>query len=163
MPWATLLLDIRFWLAAALVATGLYAATQRLEKEHVKAEYAQFRADVESEAAKAKVAAAQEAARRSDNAQEVLSDLQNRFAALNARYRVLRSSAGSGTVPAIPISPPGTQACSCGQPDPAPRLVAESEGRCLEVIEAGDRELAKYRELWLLQEKNAKLAALNLL
>lgn len=152
MPWA-LLLDVRIWLASALVITGLYAAVQRVEKNQIKAEYAQFIADVESEAAKAKVAAAQEAARRAQNAQEVVSDLQARFDALNSRYRILRTSSGSGTVPALSSSATSIAACSCGQPDAAPRFVPE--GRCLAALEAGDREIAKYRELWRLQEKNS--------
>lgn len=155
--WLALLTDLRFWLAAALVATGLYAAVQRLAKEQVKAEYAQFRADVESEAAAARVRAAQEAARHAQNAQETLDALQTRYDALNARYRVLRSSAGSGPVPSLSSAAPSLAACpgSPDQPDPAARFLAEVEGRVAAVLEAGDRELAKYRELWELQEKNS--------
>lgn len=152
MPWA-LLLDPRVLLGIALIATGLYAAVQRLQKEHVEAEYAQFRADVESEAAKAKVSAAQESLRRSENAQEVVSDLQNRYAALNARYRVLRANSGGSPVPAVPSASAGAQTCPSGQPHAA--LGHVPEGACLAAIEAGDRELAKYRELWRLQEKNS--------
>lgn len=152
MPWA-LLLDIRVILAAALVLTGLYAATQRLGWQHCKAEYAQFRADVESEAAKAKVRNAQEDARRSKNAQEALDGLQARYDSLNARYRVLRTSPGSGPVPSIPIAAASPQACSCEQPNAATGFVPE--GRCLAALEAGDREIAKYRELWELQLRNS--------
>lgn len=147
-------LDLRVILAAALIATGIYAKIQSVRVDQIKAEYAQFRADVESEAAKAKVAAAQEAARQAQNAQEVLSDLQTRNAALNARYeRLRRASAGSNPVPAVPITAPSPQACSCGQPDAATGFVPE--GRCLAALEAGDREIAKYRELWELQIRNS--------
>jgi len=110
--------------------------------EEAKAELSQFRADVESEAAKAKVAAAQEGRRQALAAQEVLSDLQTRYVALNARYRVLRTSSGSGPVP--PLSGPA--------PSPSPVAIgpveSDADARCLAVLEEGDRELAKYRELW---------------
>lgn len=150
----SLLLDIRVLLGIALIATGIYAKVQSLRVDQIKAEYAQFRADVESEAAKAKVAAAQEAARQAQAAQEVLSDLQTRNASLSARYeRLRRDSAGSSPVPPVSSTATSVAACSCGQPDTPTRFVPE--GRCLAALEAGDRELAKYRELWRLQEKNS--------
>ena len=156
MPWA-LLLDARVLLGIALAATGLYAAVQRLEKERVKAEYAQFRADVETEAAKAKVRNAQEAARQAQNAQEVLSDLQSRYAALNARYRVLRANASSRPVPALSEAAPILSACP-GEPsqsDASARFLGEVESRVTAILEKGDGEIAKYVQLWKQQEKNS--------
>lgn len=100
MPW-TLLLDLRVILGAALVATAIYAKVQSVRVDAITAEYAQFRADTESEAAAVKVKNAQESARRSQNAQEALDGLQARFDALNDRYRVLRTSPGSSPVPTI--------------------------------------------------------------
>lgn len=152
MPWA-LLLDLRVLLGIALIGMALYAKVQNLGWQHCQAEYAQFQADVESEAAKAKVAAARESLRRSENAQEVLSALQTRYAALDARYRVLRSSAGSGPVPALPDAAPSAPTITTGQPDAASRPVPQES--CLAALEAGDRELAKYRQLWNLQLKNS--------
>ena len=156
MPWA-LLLDLRVILGAALVVTAIYAKVQSVRVDQCKAEYAQFRADVESEAAKAKVAAAQEAARRALHAQEVLSDLQARYDALNARYSRLRTSSGSGTVPALASAAPSLGSCpsDTSQPDANARFLAEVEGRVTAILEEGDRELAKYRELWQLQLKNS--------
>ena len=156
MPWS-LLLDLRVILGIALIATGVYAKIQTVRMEEAKAEYAQFRADVESEAAKAKVAAAQESTRRALAAQGVLDDLQTRYDALNARYRVLRSSAGSGPVPALSAAAPSLSACPAvpNQPDPIAGRLDDLEGRFLAVLETGDREIAKYRELWDLQKKNA--------
>ena len=156
MPW-TLLLDLRVLLGIALAASVAYGAVQRLEKEQAKAELAQFRADVESEAAKSKVAAAQEAQRQAQAAQEVLSDLQIRYVALNARYdRLRRTPAGGGTVPALSSAAPSLGSCPDGG-DAAARLLAEIESRVTAVTEAGDREIAKYRELWELQLKNSAL------
>lgn len=155
--WLTLLLDIRVWLAAALIATGLYAEVQRLEKEAVKTEFAQFRADTESEAAKAIVRNAQEAARRSQNAQEVLSDLQNRYVALNARYRVLRDGSGGSPVPALSSAATSIGSCPEGA-DANARFLAEVESRITAVLEAGDGEIAKYQELWELQVRNSGMA-----
>ena len=158
--WMSLLLDIRVWLAAALIATGIYAKVQSVRVTEIKAEYAQFRADVESEAAKAKVAAAREALRRTENATEVLSDLQTRHAALNARYRVLRTSAGSSPVPTLSEAAASLGSCpgDTGKPDANARLLAEVEARVTEILETGDRELAKYRELWELQLRNSGAA-----
>ena len=149
MPWA-LLLDLRVLLGIALVATGIYAKVQTVRMEQAKAEFAQFRADVESEAAKSKVAAAQEAARQAQNAQEVLSDLQARNAALNARYeRLRRTSAGSIPVPTV-SSPTASPSPISGSPQES-----DADARCVAVLETADREIAKYRELWELQLRNS--------
>ena len=155
--WMSLLLDIRVWLGAALVVVGIFAKVQTVRVAEIKAEYAQFRADVESEAAKAKVRHAQEAARQAQNAQEVLSDLQTSYAALNARYRVLRTSAGSSPVPALSSAAASLGSCpgSDVKPDANARFLAEVEIRVTEILEVGDRELAKYRELWELQLRNS--------
>ena len=147
--WLSLLMDIRVWLAAALIAAGIYAKVQTVRVAEIKAEYAKFRADVETEAAKAKVAAAQEQVRTALNAQEVLSDLQTRNAALRARYDRLRASAGSGVLPAVSCSPagPGPVAGSPQERDP--------DARCLSALQWGDQELTKYRGLWELQLRNS--------
>jgi multidrug efflux pump subunit AcrA (membrane-fusion protein) len=153
VPWS-LLLDLRVLLGIALIATGVYAKVQTVRMEEAKAEYAQFRADVESEAAKAKVAAAQESLRQAQAAQEVLSDLQTRYAALNARYGRLRASSGSGPVPSLSAAAPSLGSCPDGA-DAAARLLAEVESLVIPILEEGDRELAKYGELWELQQKNS--------
>ena len=148
--WLSLLMDMRVWLGAALIAVGIYAKVQNLEKQQAQATLDQFRADVESEAAKSKVAAAQEAARQSQAAQEVLGDLQTRYAALNARYRGLRDHpAGSGIVPAVPEATTGTS------PIAGSSEVADADARCLAVLETADREIVKYRALWELQLRNS--------
>ena len=149
MPWA-LLLDLRVMLAAALVAMGIYAAVQRVEKEQAKAELAQFRADVESEAAKAKVRNAQEALGQAQASEEVVSDLQTRNAALSRAYASLRASSGSRPVPHIPQAPTSVSACP-GSPQQPDTLAG-----CLQAIQFGDEQLAKFAELWRLQEKNAR-------
>jgi hypothetical protein len=154
----SLLLDIRVWLAAALVAVGIYAKIQTVRMEEAKAELSQFRADVESEAAKAKVAAAQEAARQAQAAQEVLSDLQVRYVALESRYRRVRdANPGGGVVPALSQAAASLGSCpgDAGKPDAGARLLGEIESRVTAITEACDRELTKYKELWDLQLRNA--------
>lgn len=156
MGWS-LLLDLRVLLGAALIAVGIYAKTQQLAKELCHAEFAQFRADVESEAAKAKVAAAQEAARHAQVAQETLDDLQTRYDALNARYGRLRSTAASSSsVPALSSAATSLPACSAdaSQPNAIARLLGEVESRVAAILEVGDRELAKHRALWEWAQKN---------
>ena len=153
-----LLLDLRVWLGIALVATGIYAKVQSVRVDACKAEFAQFRADVESEAAKSKVAAAQEATRRALAAQGVLSDLQTRYVALDARYRGLRNADPGGRI--VPsLSAAAGQLGSCpgdpSQPDASARRLDDLEARFLAVIETGDRELGKFSKLWDLQQKNA--------
>lgn len=157
MPWA-IFLDYRAWLVAAIVGLGIYAAVQRLEKENCKAEFAQFRADVESEAAKAKVKAAQEAAQQAQHAQEALDDLSTRNAALSARYERLRNSKpDSGQVPSLSSAAPSLGACrgEPNQPDPLIGRLDEIEGRFLAVLAKGDTEIAKYVELYRLEQENA--------
>jgi len=147
VPWW--LLDYRVWLVAALSAVSLYAATQKIAKEHAQAELAQFRADVESEAAKAKVAAAQQEALQAQHSEEVVSDLQTRLDAANARYASLRARSSGSPMPALPDAPasPG----SCPRSPEQPNALAG----CLQALQWGDGELAKYAELWKLQQKNS--------
>ncbi len=149
MPWLLLLKSPWTWVAIAFAALAGYAAVQHIGWQASKAEYAQFRADVESEAADAKVRNAQEAARHAQNATEVLSDLQTRHDALSARYASLRARSGGSPVPTVPGAAcepsPGTG--SPIQPDPA--------ARCLAALQFGDEQLAKYAELWRLQKANA--------
>ncbi len=151
MPW-TLLLDLRVLLGAALIATAIFAKVQSVRVDACKAEFAQFRADVESEAAKATVMNAQEATRQAQAATEVLSDLQTRYAALNARYHVLRTSSGSGPVPTVPTAAPSPSPVAGGAE------VADANARCMAVLEIADREIAKYLELWSLWLRNAGAA-----
>ena len=149
MGWS-LLLDLRVLLAGALIATGLYAAVQRVEKEHVQAEFAQFKADVESEAAKAKVAAARTEALQATHAQEALDGLQTRLDAVSVAYKRLQhASPGSSTVSSIPSAPEVTVSIPGSPPE------SDTLARCISTLEWGDKELAKYAELWRLQEKNA--------
>lgn len=157
MPWA-LLLDYRAWLAVAFAALAVYAAAQRAGKEHYKAELAQYRADVESEAAKDKVRAAREAAQQALNAQGAIDDLQARNAALSAAYERLRhAKPRSSPVPAVPAAPAvlGPVARSDVESDADARCVAKSEAIILGVLEAGDKELAKFTELYRLEQANA--------
>lgn len=146
IPSLALLLNPRLWVSVAFAAIGLYAAMQHIGWQAAKADFAQFRADTESLAADAKVRNAQEAARRTQNTQEALDDLQTRNDALAARYASLRN-AGGRQLPSDPAAP--AKACS------RPAGESDAAARCLAVLEAGDREIAKYKELWDLGFKNA--------
>ncbi len=156
MPWA-LLLDLRVLLGAALISMGIYAKILDVRLQQEKAEYAQFRADVESEAAKAKVRNAQERAQQAINAQEALSDLQDRNAALNRRYERLRASSSGGVVPSLSSAAASLGSCpgNAVQPYSPSGLLAEIESRVTAILKAGDLEIAKYGELWDLGEANA--------
>ena len=153
-----LLLDYRAWLVAAIAGLGIYAAVQRAEKEHVKSQFAQFRADVESEAAKAKVAAARQEALQAKHAQEALDDLQTRLDRLNRAYAGLRDSKPSSRpVPRLSSAATVLSACPgvAGQPDPTIAALDGIEERVLAVLAEGDREIAKYVELYRLEQANA--------
>lgn len=137
MPWA-LLLDYRAWLVAAIAGLAIYAAVQRLEKEQAKAEFAKFRADVQSEAAKAKVKAAQREAadlekkRKSDDENKRTHDSD---AAIIAQLRRDNSSSSR-----LPEAPSGSK-----RPDLACFDRAEyqrADGATTEKLFAGARGLA---------------------
>lgn len=156
--WLFLLRSPWTYAAAAMLALGSYAAVQHLGWKLEKANFAQFRAEIASAAAEAEVRNAQEAAREAHNAQEVLDGLQTRYAALSRSYGLLRANpASSGGVPSLSSAAASLGACpgNSEKPDSTTRRLAELEGRILSVLEAGDRELGKYRQLWELQEKNA--------
>lgn len=140
------------------LALGGYAAVQRLGRQQVEAEFAQFRADVQAEAAAASVRAAQEAARRAQNAQETIDALQARNAALSARYKRLRDAKPSpGGVPDLSTAAPVLSSCGPKhiEPDATARFLGAVESALIGILEAGDAEIAKYVQLWALQQKNA--------
>lgn len=140
------------WRAAAvailIAIPTAYAAVMKLRFEHTKAEYTQYRAEVSAAAAEAEIRNANVAIQEAKNAQEALDDMQTRYVALDARYkRVRNTSASSGVMPAVSSATAIVASEPAGQSDAATR--------CLAILEIGDRELAKYRALWTLEERNA--------
>ena len=150
MPWLALLTNRWTYVIAAFALCCAALGIQTTRLKWVQAEYATFQAAVAKEAADAKVRNAQIAAGQAQAAQEVLDDLQTRHAALGARYASLRASAGSRTVSAIPGASGQSSAC------PGSASESDTLTRCLAATEWGDRELAKYAELWKLWRQNAK-------
>ena len=143
---------------ALVIGLGGYATYQRLGWQREEVKFAQYRADVETAAAAARVKAAQEAARQALNAQEALDALQTRHAQLGARYVRLRDSAASGGgVPGLSSAAPILSTCPGKhlEPDATARFLAAVESAIAGVLEAGDGEIAKYVQLWALQQKNA--------
>ena len=154
MPWLAIATNKWTWIAVAFGILTAYAATQHIGWQNTKAEYAQFRADTERLAAEAKVKNAQEAARHAQDAQEALDDLQTSYDALNARYASLRrSSPGRGGVPGLASAATSLSSCPVAQPDAASGRLADLEARVVTILESGDREIAKYRQLWELEQK----------
>lgn len=149
MPWG-LLLDWRVWVAAAVAALVFYAASQHIGWQASKAEFAQFQANTEKLAAEAKARNAQEAAQQARNAQEALDDLQTRHTALSSRYASLRPRPGGSGVPQAGAGP------ALAVPGAGGSVESDADARCLAALEWGDGELAKYAELWRLQEKDAR-------
>ena len=143
---------------ALVIGLGGYATYQRLGWQREEVKFAQYRADVEAAAATARVKAAQEAARQALNAQEALDALQTRHAQLGARYVRLRDAAASGGgVPGLSTAAASLGSCPGKhiEPDATARFLAAVESAIAGVLEAGDREIAKYVQLWALQQKNA--------
>ena len=157
MPWLLILRSPWTWTALAFAAIGIYAAAQHMLYVNCRADFAQFRADVQAATAKAEAQNALERARLSANAAEAVNDLQTRLDRADARYASLRAkSGGSGSLPALSSAASSLSACPAGQPDAATRFLGSVESEVTRILEAGDRELAKYRELWALEIKNAK-------
>jgi hypothetical protein len=142
-----------------MLGLGAWGGLQSLRLRECKAEFAQFRADTERLGNDAKVRNAQEAARQALAAQEVLSDLQTRHDALSASYeRLRRDNASRRPVSALSSAAPSLSACpgKPDQPDATTRFLVEVESRIVAITEAGDREIAKYVELWKLEQANAQ-------
>ena len=137
-----------------LVALGIQTARLNISQ----AEFKTYQAEIEKQVAENKAKAAQESARMAHNATKALDDLQVRLTALGARYKRLRDSRSTPAVPAL--SDAASLFGSCPGNPSQPDTVAESLGRLeagvLGILEAGDAELAKYAELWKLQQKNSK-------
>ena len=149
MPFLALLTNKWTYVIAAFALCCAALAVQTTRLKWVQAEYATSQASVAKEAADAKVAAARQEALHAINAQEAIDALQTRHDALSARYAVLRARPAGGTVPALPGAPasPG--------PSPGSAEVSDATTRCLAALEWGDGQLAKFAELWRLQQANA--------
>lgn len=136
--WFTLLLDIRVWLGAALIAACIYGKVQNLEKQQAEATLAQFRADVESEAAKAKVAAAQREV--ADLERKGKADAENRRVTDTLRADIKRMRDANASRSRLPEAPSGSS-----RPDLACFDRAEyqrADGIATENLFAGARILA---------------------
>jgi hypothetical protein len=61
-------------------------------------------------------------------------------------------------VPSLPDAAPSLSACpgKPDQPEPVAGFLAQVEGRVTAILEAGDREIAKYVDLWKLEQANAQ-------
>lgn len=149
MPWLLLLRSPWTYVVIAFAALGAYAAVQHIGWQAAESRYVTLEAETTRLAAEAKVKNALQAAQQARNAQEALDDLQTRLNRTGALYASLRSHPGSsgmsqaGTGAAIPSPGP----VGALQPDPDPG--------CLAAFEWADIQLAKYAELWRLQEANA--------
>ena len=145
------------WRLILIVLLVAAVAVQELRVRLIKSEFVTYRAEIERQVAENKVRNAQEAARQALNQKEALDALQGRFNALNARYKRLRDPTSPAGVPALSSAAPVLSSCpgNDGKSDTAARFLAEVEARVNEVIQRGDEELAKYVELWRLQERNA--------
>jgi len=144
----------RLILIGVLVAA---VAVQELRVRWIKSEFVTYRAEIERQIAENKVRNAQEVARQALNQKEALDALQGRFNALNARYKRLRDSASPSGVPALSSAAPVLSACpgDVGKPDSLAGRLEQMESAVLGILEKGDREIAKYVELWRLQKRNA--------
>lgn len=123
----------------------------------LKAEHAAYVSEIEKQVAENKAKAALETARINANAAEALDDLQNRYAALDARYRVLRSTRSPSAVPSLSEATGITKSCP-GEPDkPNPALgqVERLEAGIEEILRFGDEQIARHVELWKLQKENS--------
>lgn len=143
-----------FLFGVMLAAIGV----QELRVRWIKSDFEAYRVEIERQVAQNRLQNAQEQARIERNGKEALDALQTRYAALNARYRVLRKSSSAPRVPSAVEALGIAQSCP-GEPDkpnPAVGQVERLERGVEEILEFGDREIAKYVELWKLQQENAK-------
>lgn len=139
--------------AALLAAVGI----QELRVRSVKAEFLAYQTAIEKQVAENKTKAALETARMAHNAQKAVDDLTTRLTSLDRAYRVLRDRRSTKPVPSLAESTGIAQTCP-GEPDkpnPAVGRLESLEAGIESILEAGDREIAKYIELWELQKRNA--------
>ena len=145
------------WRTILIAALFAGLAVQELRIRWVQADYLAYRAEIERQVAESKVRNAQEQARQALNQKEALDALQGRFNALNARYKRLRDRASAAGVPALSSAAPIISSCpgNDGKSDAASKFLGEVESRIVGILEQGDKEIAKYVELWKLQQRNA--------
>jgi hypothetical protein len=154
----TLLLANWRWVVMGALLLALGVQTGRISL--LKSEHQAYKAEIERQVAENRAKAAEEASRMAHNATKALNDLQARLDAVRRSYRVLRDSRGTPAVPSLSESTGIAQSCP-GEPDkpnPAVGRLAEAERGIEAILELGDREIAKYVELWKLQVENGMAA-----
>ena len=155
--WLLLLRSPWTYAAIAMLGLGAYAAVQHVGWELEKAAFAQFRAETLEISAQNTARNAQEVARHAQDAQTSIEELQASYAALRVRYDLVRSNSNpsGGRVPDLASAATSLGACpgDAQKHDSAVRRLANLEGRVVEILRAGDTEIAKHRELWELGQK----------
>jgi hypothetical protein len=147
MPIISLLLGNWKLVLLGLLVAAVGYLNWRLESCKKGAE--EYRISVEALGKAQEMETARIIKEREKAAQEAQNALQTRLTDLASKYaaarRQLRDKPGPESVPtlasAAPVLCPGPDAELAGR-------LADLEGRILALTEAGDRELAKYRQLW---------------
>jgi hypothetical protein len=123
----------------------------------VKSDFETYQLNIEKAVAQNRLQNAQEATRIERNGKEALDALQSRYAALNRSYKRLRDRSRTDRVPDLPATLGIAQSCpgEPGKPNPVAGQVGKLEEGIEGIIEFGDGEIAKYVELYRLQQKNA--------
>lgn len=153
MPLA-LLSYWKLWLVLALLAA---VGIQELRVRSVQSQFGAYRTQIEKQVAENKTKAALETARMAHNQTKALDALQVRLTAAESRYKRLRDSRSTPAVPSLATVTGIAETCP-GEPDKPNPAVGQMERieRGIEaILELGDREIAKYVELYKLQQENA--------
>jgi hypothetical protein len=145
------------WRLVLVAALAVAVLIEEIRIRSIKADFSAYKVEIERQVAQNRLKNALEQARIERNGKEALDALTNRYAALNARYRVLRQSSSAPRVPSAVEALGIVQSCpgKPDQPNPAVGQVERLERGVEEILEFGDREIAKYVELWKLQNQNA--------
>lgn len=146
------------WRLVLIAGLALSVAVQEARVRWIKSEFQAYRLEIERQVAENKAEAALEAARMAHNARKAVDDLQTRLDSLRRSYRVLRDSRSAPAVPSLAESTGVLESCP-GEPDkpnPAVGRLEQAERGIEAILEAGDREIAKYVELWRLNQANVK-------
>ena len=140
-----------YGLIGAVVLAGGLGIAYKLKSgsyDRLQASYEAFKAKVASEGKLAEERYKAELARQERVAHERYAALQKSHSDIESRYRRLRDNPSSGPVPPLSSAAPGLSACAPNDSDAVARRLAQLETGILELSEWGDKEIAKYVELW---------------
>lgn len=136
---------LQYWKFITMAALVAIIGAQQVGWKNTRVDFKEYKVEVAKAAGEAQVAYEQKLYFQDRNSQEVVRSVQDNIYRLSIKYLSLRKQVANG---AVPKSSTTEGAGSCPG--------SEATDRFLDDLQWADTEIAKYRALWELNQRNAK-------